>query len=215
MTSGTRELDVFVKESLRVGASRNDIEKAAVAAGWPSDQAKNALGAYADISFPVPVPKPRPSMSAREAFLYLVMFSTLYTSAFHLGDLLFDFINRAFPDPAASDYSYRGNFWDSMRWSVSSLIIAFPIFLFTARYIGRELVLNPIKRLSPVRRWLTYITLFIALSILIGDMTALVYNVLGGELTARFLLKVIVVAVIAGTIFWYYLSDLRREEKES
>jgi hypothetical protein len=213
MTSGTAELEAFVKESLRAKVSRSDIEKAAVTAGWPADQARNALGAYADISFPVPVPKPRPSMSAREAFLYLVMFGTLYTSAFHLGDLLFEFVNRAFPDPV--EQSYRSDFWDSMRWSVSSLIIAFPAFLFTARYIGRELFRNPVKRLSPVRRWLTYITLFIALSILIGDMTALVYNVLGGEVTARFFLKVAVVAVIAGTIFWYYLSDLRREEKDA
>ena len=69
--------------------------------------------------------------------------------------------------------------------------------------------------MSAVRRWLTYLTLFVAAAVLVGDMIALVYNLLGGELTLRFVLKVLVAAVIAGTIFGYYLMDLRREEKEA
>ncbi len=89
------------------------------------------------------------------------------------------------------------------------------MFLFVARYLGRDLARSPVKRLSAVRRWLTYLTLFIAASVLIGDMITLVYNMLGGELSIRFLLKVLVAAVIAGTIFGYYLHDLRREEREA
>jgi hypothetical protein len=74
--------------------------------------------------------------------------------------------------------------------------------------------INPVKRLSTIRRWLTYLTLFIAAGVLIGDLITLVYNLLGGELTVRFVLKVITVAAIAGTAFGYYLWDLRREERE-
>ena len=212
MASGIQELETFVKEALRQGSSRSSIERVMLEAGWTKEQAKSALGAFADFSFPVPVPRPRPHLSAREAFLYLVMFSTLYFAAFNLGSLLFDIINRAFPDPASHDY-YRDMFWDSIRWSISSLIIAFPVFLFISRFIGREVAANPVKRLSPVRRWLTYITLFVASAIMLGDMTTLVYNVLGGELTVRFLLKAVVAGAIAGTIFGYYLWDLRQEEK--
>ena len=101
-----------------------------------------------------------------------------------------------------------------MRWSIASVIIAFPVFVFVARHLSKELARNPVKRLSAVRRWLTYLTLFIAAGVLIGDMIALVNNLLGGELTVRFVLKVLVAALIAGTIFGYYLWDLRREEKE-
>jgi len=46
-------------------------------------------------------------------------------------------------------------------------------------------------------------------------MITLVYNVLGGELTVRFVLKVLVAAAIAGSIFGWYLVDLRREEREA
>lgn len=213
MASGTQDLDVFVREALARGAGREAIEKALAAAGWPAAQARSALNGYADVEFPVPVPKPRPYLSAREAFLYLVLFATLYLTAYHLGSLLFDLINRAFPDPAMTDFGRQVG--RSMRWSIASVIIAFPVFVYVARHLGREMASNPVKRLSAVRRWLTYLTLFLAATVLIGDMITLVYNVLGGELGIRFVLKVLVVAVIAGTIFGYYLWDMRREEREA
>lgn len=213
MGAAAQELERFVHEALAKGMSRQAIEDALNGAGWPAEQSRSALNAYADVEFPVPVPKPRPCLSAREAFLYLVLFATLYVAAWNLGSLLFDLINRAFPDPADPAYQ-TSRLADSIRWSTSSVIIAFPVFLFVAHYLGKELARSPIKRLSAVRRWLTYLTLFIAASVLIGDMIALVNNVLGGELSVRFILKVLVAAVIAGTIFGYYLFDLRREEKE-
>ena len=213
MASGTQELDAFVREALANGASREAIETVLGAAGWPPAQTRSALDGYADVAFVVPVPRPRPYLSAREAFLYLVLFATLYVSAYHLGSLLFDLVNRAFPDPAASDHGRQVA--HSMRWSIASLITAFPVYVYVARHLGRELARDPAKRLSAVRRWLTYLTLFFAAGVLIGDMITLVYNALGGELTVRFGLKVLVAAVIAGTIFWYYLQDLRREEKEA
>ncbi|MCD7099748.1 DUF5671 domain-containing protein [Stenotrophomonas sp. MMGLT7] len=213
MAAGTQDLEAFVREALGRGVSRDAIATALAAAGWPPEQARNALSAYADIEFPVPVPRPRPYLSAREAFLYLVLFATLYVSAYHLGSLLFALVDHAWPDPADSGYRAM-RLGSTMRWSAASVIIAFPVFLFVAHYLGRELARNPVKRLSAVRRWLTYLTLFVAALVLICDMITLVYNVLGGELTLRFVLKVLVVAAIAGSIFGYYLSDLRREEKE-
>lgn len=211
MAGSTQELEQFVRDALMHGASREDIGKALADAGWSTEQADGALSAYADVTFPVPVPRPRAQLSARDAFLYLVLFTTLYLSAYQLGDLLFDLVNRAFPDAAARGRDLalpRG-----IRWSVATIIIAFPIFLLLSARIGRELRLHPVKRLSPVRRWLTYLTLFIAAVVLIGDLITLVDHLLGGELTVRFVLKVIIAAAIAGAIFGYYLWDLRRDEE--
>ncbi|MGC8639235.1 MAG: DUF5671 domain-containing protein [Isosphaeraceae bacterium] len=212
MASTTQELEAFVKEALLRGLAKPEIEQAILQAGWTADQARSALGAFADVPFAVPVPKPRPSLSAAEAFKYLLTFTTLYLSAFHLGSLFFSFIDKAFPDPA-SPYEAR---WvmDSLRWSAASLVIAFPVFLFMSHHIQSAIARDPVKRLSPIRRWLTYLTLFVAATILIGDLTTLVYNLLGGELTVRFVLKVLTVAMIAGTAFGYYLWDMRREERE-
>jgi len=206
-----QQLETFVKEALQAGSTKADIAKVLESAGWTIEQIKGALDAYSDASFHVPVPKPRPSLSAREAFLYLVMFSTLYYGAWNLGSLLFVFIDRAFPDPTDTAYS---SFWDQQRWATAAVIIALPVFFFMARYIGQEITRNPLKRLSPARRWLTYNTLFVSSVALLGDTTTLIYNLLGGDLTIRFVLKVLVVAAIAGLGFAYYLLDLRVEERE-
>lgn len=210
MATGTPELELFVRDALLRGQSRESILQALAAAGWSQEQTKGVLDIYADVDFPVPVPRPRASLSARDAFLYLVLFATLYFLAWNLGSLLFDLVNAAFPDPAERRYEIE--FGASMRWSTAALIISFPVFMWLAHTLARETAWQPIKRLSPVRRWLTYLTLFVAAAVLICDMTVLVYNLLGGELSVRFLLKVGVVAAIAGTVFGYYLWDLRREE---
>lgn len=212
MAVATQNLELFVREALAGGATRGEIEAVLADAGWPPEQVGSALDAYADIRFAVPVPRPRPYLSAREAFLYLLLFATLYLTAWHLGSLLFDLIDHAFPDPA--DPGYLGDPGASMRWSVATLLIAFPVFAFVARHLARDLARHPAKRLSAVRRWLTYLTLFLAAGVLIGDMVVLVNNLLGGGTSARFLLKVLVVAVIAGAVFGYYLHDLRGEERE-
>ena len=47
------------------------------------------------------------------------------------------------------------------------------------------------------------------------DVTSLVYNLLGSDVAARFLLKVLTVGSIAGTAFWCYLSDLKTDEREA
>ncbi|MEN1926719.1 DUF5671 domain-containing protein [Luteimonas sp. MJ293] len=214
MAVATQELDLFVREALARGASKEEIVAALDAAGWDRVQVDSALGAWADVPFAVPVPRPRPYLSAREVFLYLLMFATLYLSAWHVGSLLFDLINLAFPDAADGEFA-RGRLDSSMRWSIAGVVIAFPVFVFVARRLAREVADSPVRRLSAVRRWLTYLTLFFAASVLIGDMIVLVYSLLGGGLSARFLLKVLVVAAIAGTVFGWYLQDLRREERQA
>lgn len=211
MASSTQELELFVRDALARGSTRERIGSVLAEAGWAPEQVGSALAAYAEVEFEVPVPRPRPHLSARDAFVYLVLFTTLYISAYHFGRLLFSLIDRAFPDPA-EQYSMLG---DSMRWSVASILIAFPLFLAMSSRIARSLREQPVKRLSAVRRWLTYLTLFLAAVILIGDLITLVYQVLGGSLTARFVLKVLVVGAISTAIFGYYLWDLRRDEAES
>jgi hypothetical protein len=57
--------------------------------------------------------------------------------------------------------------------------------------------------------------LFVAACVLIGDVVGLIYGLLGGELTVRFVLKTLIVGGIAGAVFWYYLSGLRVDEEVS
>lgn|SRR5262245_11925518 len=205
------DLQNFVRDSLSRGLSRDAIRDQLLRAGWRPEEVDAALHAYAESDFPVPVPRRRPYLSARDAFLYLVLFATLYTTAFNVGQVLYVLLDRWLPDPLqreAGSYSL-----ERIRGATAALVIAFPVFLLMSRIIGRDMAKEPEKRGSPIRKWLTYLTLFIAALILLGDLTVLVTRALGGDLTPRFLLKVAVVFAIAGFVFGHYLGDLRQEEQ--
>jgi hypothetical protein len=200
----------FVKEALSKNVPRKDIQKALTDAGWRDDEIRNALDAYADVPFPVPVPRRRPYISAQEAFMYLLLFLTLYISAVSTGTLLFQFTNRLLPDPLDLMEGWRS--FNFIRQAAASLIIAYPVFMFVTLRLRKAIAADPDKRASKIRKWLTYITLFIAAGIIIGDLITLVFNLLQGDLTLRFVLKVASVGLIAGTIFGYYLWDLKRDD---
>lgn len=200
----------FIKDALARGIPRADIKDALLAADWEREQVTAGLANFADSPFPIPVPRPAPYISAREAFLYLLLFTALYISAYHLGSLIIQFITLAFPDPAAPSWrESHPQVMRSIRFSVSSLIVAFPLFLYLTSFTSREVRQDPVRRASKVRRQLTYLTLFVAAAIIIGDLITFLNDLLAGELTIRFTLKVLTVALIASALFLYYLRDLR------
>jgi hypothetical protein len=92
------------------------------------------------------------------------------------------------------------------------VLVAFPVYLYTSRITGRAVAVDPEKRNSGVRRWLTYLTLFNAACVLIGDFIAVLQGLFRGELTARFLAKAAVVAAIGSWLFAHYMGGLRRDE---
>jgi hypothetical protein len=206
------DIHSFVRDALARGISKQEIRDALLKANWQDEEIKAALSLYADVAFPIPVPKRKPYGAAREAFMYLVLFLCLYISALSFGSLLFHFISRWIPDALRS---YESSDLSAVRMSVASLIVAFPVYLWLSSILAAAIRRDPERKGSKIRKWLTYITLFIAAGVIIGDLITLLFNLLGGELTVRFMLKVLSVLLIAGLIFGYYLWDLRQEEKES
>lgn len=207
------ELYIFVKEALEKGQSRESIQDALSRAGWEEEEIKKALAAFANIDFPVAVPRRQPYLQAREAFLYLISFIALYITAFSFGALAFSFIDIWFPDTIQQQY--RDPSSTGLRMAIASLIIAFPLYLFMMRLLAKSAKKDPERRASKVRKWLTYLTLVVAAGIIIGDLIAVVFSLLGGELAVRFMLKALTVFLITGSIFGYYLSDLQKDEKEN
>ena len=206
------EISGFLKAGLERGLPRAQLKEVLLEAGWPRSQVRRALSGFADVAFPVPVPRPAPYLSAREAFVYLVLFGTLYGSAISLGSLFFSFIHHAFPDPTLDPAAALELAREEMRWSISFLVATFPIFAFVFWTNDRAVRTDPGRRLSRVRQSLSYLSLFVGAATLIGVVTSIVYNLLGGELTARFVLKVLTVGTITGSLFGYFLRDVRREE---
>ena len=204
------DLTTFVNEALTRGVPRTEIEGVLLQSGWSKTQVSDALASFAEVTFAIPVPKPRPYTDAREAFLYGLLFVALALSAYHLGMLMFRFIEQAFP-LTNSLTSLR----ETTRWPTSVLVVALPVFFYVSRLVNREVRLDPSKRASKNRSQTTYVTLFVCASVVIGVLAALVYSFLGGELTIRFILKSLTAAGIAAGIFGYYLRDVRVEGTEA
>lgn len=207
---------VEVQESLRrfvaaakgAGASDELIVALLVRRGWSSEEAYGALEAYWVETTGIPLPiREGTGESARDAFLYLLAFSTLATWATALGSLLFQLIDYRFPNSVASGFG--ANLRSALTWQIASIAVAFPIYLLVARVIFRETAGEPERLKSGVRRWLTWIALLITAGAIIGDLITFVNSFLTGDLTVRFVLKSVVVFVIAGAIFSYYLRALR------
>jgi hypothetical protein len=123
--------------------------------------------------------------------------------------LFFEYIERLFPDPALSSVAWGDYRLSGIRWALAAVIVAAPLFIWFSRILAADMRKNPEKSWSGVRRWLTYLTLFAAACTIAGDLITLVYYLLEGELSVRFLLKVFVILVLAGMTFAYYFLSLR------
>src|SRR5262245_19727 len=200
-------LAAFLAHARPKGMDHGTIRMLLLSAGWKEKEVARALAEHA---LDLPVPSPPDSGGARDAFLYLCAFAALYACAIACVSLLFDAINHALPDPAFAEnarmeaYQLRAT-----RWSIATLLVAFPLFLWLSRFLLRELSVQHEKSWSAVRRWLTYLTLFVAAIALVSDVVTLVFYLLEGELSVRFLLKVGVVCLVAGLAFGYYLATVR------
>jgi len=144
----------------------------------------------------------------KDFFVFIGSMATLYAGAVSFLNLLFEIINALFPDALSFSYDYLSS---GMRWSIATLVIVFPLYIFLSWFISKDMITNPQKRNLWVRKWLTYLTLFIAGVAIITDLIMLINTFLGGEITARFAFKVLAVFVVAGLAFAYYLYDLRME----
>ena len=207
--SGRKELIGFITSAKQHGIADSTIVGVLAASGWAENDIYAALRDYCEQTAGVTVPlRHGLAGGARDAFLYLLSFLTLGTWIVALGSILFAAIERAWPDPvlAARDFDPVRS---SSAYEMAALLVAFPIYLLTTRAIVRYLRADPEAAESPVRKWLTYAALLIASSVVIGDLITFVEFLLRGELSVRFITKVLVVLLLAGGVFGYYVTALR------
>ncbi len=149
----------------------------------------------------------QPKVTPKDFFLWLGAMVALYGSVISLITLLFQYINYAFPDPL--EYYYVEPYSGGIRFAMASLIVLVPLALVLMRFLRSDMVAVPEKKELWVRRWALVLTVFIAGAVVVGDLITLINYFLGGDLTTRFLLKVLVVLGIAGAVFLHFLADIR------
>ena len=219
------KLTEFVDHARGKGLDHATIRQLLLSSGWRDREIAEALCAR-ELDLPVPRPAhagaPRAPGSrrtespwprrAREAFLHLLTFGALFTWVTTLLLLLITYVDFAFPDPAwRMSQAMLDEILSIMRFQVATLIVAFPLFLLLWHYLLREVRRDAEKGRGAIRRWLAYLTLFVGALTLTGDVMTLIYFLLEGQLTIRFLLKASVLFGITGGVVLYLALTLRSE----
>lgn len=145
-----------------------------------------------------------PDNGPRNVFVYLLNFLTLYLSAFGAALLTWGLADHWFRDPLDT-YVSRG----PIRSGIAMLVVAFPLFLYLNRLIDRSVETPGVTERSMLKKVLTYLTLFLIAITTIIDLITVIYFFLGGDLTARFAVRGTGILLIAGFVYFYYLSDLK------
>jgi hypothetical protein len=146
----------------------------------------------------------KPKVGPKDFFLWTGAMIALYVSVFSLLALFFDYINVAFPDPLNP---YVDPYSTGIRLAIASLVVMFPVFLILMHFIRRDIAKDHDKKNLWVRRWALVLTVFLAGLTLVIDLITLINTYLGGSLTTHFVLKALLVFLVAGAGLLHFIAD--------
>lgn len=146
----------------------------------------------------------------RYFFLHFFAIIMLYLSVTSLITMLFQYVNNLIPDPVnlAQPY-FQDSSFNLIRLAIASLIIIFPLLVWSSWYLGKKYLENQAISQMRIRKWLIYFTLFTAALIIVGDLVRIIFVFLQGEMKSRFILKALSMLIVCGLVFRYYLWDLK------
>jgi type II secretory pathway pseudopilin PulG len=145
--------------------------------------------------------------NAKYAFYYLLSLVALIFTALSVGMIAFGIIGQTVPDPLNV-----GSASDGLKFAISALLIATPIFYFMQKFINKGLVGGELEKDSGVRRWLTYFILLVSSVTILGVFIGIINSFLAGELTLSFILKALSMIIISAAVFSFYFYDIKRED---
>lgn len=147
----------------------------------------------------------RARTTPKDFFLWAGAMVALYASVFSFLALAFDYINYAFPDPQR--YYAANPYQGGVSYEMASLIVLFPVFLLLMWLLHRDIRRDHSRRDIWVRRWALMLTLFLAGATIAIDLITLIMDFLNGSLTTPFLLKVLIVLLVAAAGFMHFIAD--------
>jgi hypothetical protein len=150
--------------------------------------------------------------SPKFAFLYLLSLVALAFVSINVGQIIFQLINKYIVDVLSQNNTAFSS--DILKFAISSLVVATPTYYFANKFIYASLFKGELDKEAGVRKWLTYLIIFIAFLVMIGSLIALLVNYLNGAITTQIILKCLTTLAISGIVFSFYFYDIRRETTE-
>jgi len=149
----------------------------------------------------------KPKTTPKDFFLWAGAIITFYWSVIAFILLTFDYINYTFPN--ALSYYPADPYQSGISYEMASIIVLFPIYLLLMWIIRGDMTRDSSRKEIWVRRWALILTLFVAGIAMAVDLITLLTTFLNGEeLTTAFLLKVLIIFLVAAGVFMHFISDL-------
>jgi len=206
----------YLCEQIKVGKTKQQLFEELSAVGWSEDECSGAyIQALIKNGVPTPEEKQRATFSKKSSTVEVVLnffsFILLGVIATALGMLFFSIIERFFPEQISlyNEYSYR-NLASTIHYATAAILIGFPLYVMTVRLWFAKFREEEQKAESDFTKWVTYLVLLIASVVIVGDLIAVVFTFLQGELSIRFLLKGVTILSIAGAIFGFYFLERKK-----
>ena len=154
----------------------------------------------------------KPKLNVGFFFLCLGLLITLITSVVSLLNLVFSTLDTQFPD-ILNATRYPDYNLESIRGALATLVIFFPIFVVVS-FFWRKHIKNEMGHVDEIiKKWLVYFILFISSITIAIDLVVLVRYFISGEITSRFILKVMSTLLIAFLVGFYYIYLLRVKDE--
>lgn len=207
---GSQDIVSYVISQVEKGISHDEIKKQLQSVGWSDDEIDSAYAnGLVGYGVPVPVKGDKNIFSKKSSAVDIVInifsFVLLGIVSFSLGVLLYEIIDHYFPN-ILSGSRYRSDS-DAIHYSIASLLIAFPLYYFSMRFWFKKFREDEGRAESRISRFITYLVLLVAAIVIAGDLIAILFNFLQGEITIRFFLQAIVILLISGGIFGFYFLE--------
>lgn len=206
----------YVQDRITAGLGKAQIREEVLAVGWSEEDFDSAYrNAVIGLGIPLPSEAARPAArrkaSAVDVVVNVFSFILLAIVATGSGSLYFHVIDRAFPDPlAAITGASELAMTRAIHYAIASLVIGFPLYLAAMWVWFRGFRTDPGRTEPGITKWLTYLVLLIAAAIAVGDLIAVLFYLLQGEISVRFLLKALTILTISGIIFAFYYLERRK-----
>ena len=207
----------FVKDASRLGKGREEINAALKTAGWPDDQLATFWGKYSDTAFPIPVPKPTvyasPRLTTFNLFFFIVLYITLYSAI----SILFTMLDYHLPDGRGQ---MRGMYYssqpiaDAIRGYLAAIFASAPLVYISARLLHKSMASTG-QYLHGTRLKLINLARLIAALFVLGNFISFIYYFLCGELSARFVLKVLILTATSAGAYYYFKPEMAAFEKKA
>lgn len=210
----------FVRRQRSQGDNDSKITKDLQGVGWKNEDISQTL-AMRDNNIPLP-PSSLPvtkntstsTYSMWDAFEHVLLFISLYTLATSIAIILHNLVDRWFPSVTTSISNYQSSFSaEVLRWSLASVIVAYPLFSFLFLHVTKKTKEDPAIRNLRARKIWIYITLVGTFLIMLFNIISTIYNFLNGNISPNFITHLIVTLSITGIIFGYYVYQVREDRK--